>query len=222
MRIVSGELAPGATIDLEALEDEFGVSRTVVRETIKVLVAKGLVDARPKAGTFVLGRDRWNLLDADLMAWRIALGLDVRLMRELAEVRAMVEPAAARLAAGRATGPEVDAIAAAFARMEAGAAGPVEHTTDADIEFHSAILRAAGNELLAGFHVLLAPALRLRDILTLAGAEPHGYLAAHRAVLEAIQRGDAVRAEEAVARLLENAAEDTEATLRAAEKATRR
>ena len=87
-RIVGGEIQPGETIDGEAIEAEFEVSRTVVREALKVLSAKGLIDARPRLGTFVRDRAYWNLLDADVMAWRgRAENPDSRLVLELGEVR---------------------------------------------------------------------------------------------------------------------------------------
>jgi DNA-binding FadR family transcriptional regulator len=215
IRIVTGQLQPGATIDPEALEDEFDVSRTVVRESVRVLVSKGLIDARPRAGTYVLDREYWNLLDADLMAWRISKGLDSMLARELAEVRSMIEPYAVRLAAERATPEEIDAIEAALDRMEAAALGPIEDATDADIEFHSAILRAAGNELMSNFHILLGPALRMRDLMTLARTESRGYLMAHRNVLEAVRSSDGDQAADAIMQLLSGAARDAESALAA-------
>src|SRR5439155_9436415 len=102
-RIVTGVLAEGATLDIAALQAELDVSLTALREALKVLAAKGLVDARPKRGTFVRPREDWSLLDPDLLRWRFGNSTDSRFLGDLAEVRLIVEPAGARLAAERRT-----------------------------------------------------------------------------------------------------------------------
>src|SRR5919108_94538 len=102
VRIVRGELEPGDTLPENGLADEPAVSRTVVREAIKVLAAKRLVESRPKTGTRVRPRRDWNLLDPDVLAWQVEAGADTDFLAQALEVRRMIEPAAARLAAERA------------------------------------------------------------------------------------------------------------------------
>jgi DNA-binding FadR family transcriptional regulator len=189
-RIVTGVFAPESVLDLGALELEFGVSHTAMREAIKVLTAKQLVDARPKLGTYVLPRSLWNLLDPDVMAWR---GREKRLQVELAEVRFLMEPAAASLAAGRATDVQRSAMQAALDRMErdvrrAAAGEPVDWTdaADADIEFHATLAAASGNELFEEFERLMWPAMRLRDVTILPHEHRGDFLVLHRNVLDAI------------------------------------
>src|SRR4029453_11093357 len=104
VRIVNGELKPGDTLPDNGFFDGADVSRTVVREAIKVLAAKGLVESRPKVGTRVRPRRDWNLLDPDLLAWQIEAGPDARFLEQAVELRRMIEPAAARLPPERARG----------------------------------------------------------------------------------------------------------------------
>jgi len=212
-RIVSGKLTPGSTLDLEQTQSEFAVSRTVVREVLRELAAKGLIGARPGFGTFVQERSSWNLLDVDVMAWRNADGPDPRLLIELGQVRILVEPFAARLAAASATPAQLEQIAAAVDDMAASAS--VDDTTNADITFHMTILRASGNELLERFQVLLLPALGARDVMMLAHDQGGmSYLAQHRAVSDALAARDPQASEAAMRTLLELALEDTQAELR--------
>src|SRR6266508_3486723 len=117
MRILNGELMPGDALPDNGLVDEQAVSRTVVREAIKVLAAKGLVESRPKIGTLVRPRRDWNLLDPDVLAWQIEAGLDARFLEQALELRRMIEPGAARLAAERATDEQVAALFEAYEAM---------------------------------------------------------------------------------------------------------
>src|SRR5213594_3545034 len=120
-RILSGDLRPG---DLLPAEPDLGASRTVVREAVKVLAAKGLVESRPKTGTRVRSRDAWNLLDPDVLAWQQD-GADgdgtESLLRKMTEVRRIIEPAAAELAAARADARDVAALERALKEMEQAA-----------------------------------------------------------------------------------------------------
>src|SRR5205814_3934470 len=106
-RILSGDLRPG---DLLPAEPDLGASRTVVREAVKVLAAKGLVESRPKTGTRVRPRTAWNLIDPDVLAWRLETKPDRQFFQELIEIRRVVEPEVARLATTRATDDEVGAL----------------------------------------------------------------------------------------------------------------
>jgi len=214
MRIMRGQILPGQTIDPDALLREFDVSRTVMREALKVLSAKGLVDARPRLGTFVTERARWQLLDNDVMNWRSRDEPDAVLVLDLGEVRQIIEPAAARMAAVRRTEPQLGMIAAALESMRAMSG--VDHALliDADLAFHSAVLAAAGNELLERFEVVLEPALHARDSLAFRNVDDSDFLDEHALVHDAIAARDADRAFATMKALMDTAAEDTEAILR--------
>lgn len=212
-RIVQGEVAPGTTLDVELLERDLAVSRTVVREAIKVLIAKGLLDARPRLGTYVRPRADWNLLDADVMGWRQRDEPDGRLFHELDEVRQVVEPQGARLAAERRTPEDLEAIRSALDRIRATASGDREGHIAADLAFHRAVLAATGNELLERLEVVLEPALRARDTLTFGTDVGHAFVEAHALVFDAIERSDPEGAAQAMHDLLQAAAKDTESIL---------
>ncbi|WP_232306733.1 FadR/GntR family transcriptional regulator [Thermobifida cellulosilytica] len=206
-RVASGALPEGSLLDLRALGAELGVSMSVLRESVRVLAAKGLVDSRQKRGTFVRPRSEWHLLDADVARWRACGGDTARLMADLAELRALVEPAAARYAAARRTGAQVADLAEALARMERTRGDPRAHAL-ADLEFHRCLLAASGNELLARMDLLVAPGLVERDVLVHSadpGADP---VPGHRAVLEAVRARDADAAEAAMRALLAASAAD--------------
>ncbi|RNG22464.1 FadR/GntR family transcriptional regulator [Streptomyces botrytidirepellens] len=206
-RIVGGHWAEGDVLDVRALGDELDVSLTVMRESLKVLAGKGLVDARQKRGTYVRPRSAWNLLDADVIRWRMAGGDGERLMRDLTDVRSVVEPAAAHRAALRRTDADLTALDAALAAMER-ARGDLAAEADADAAFHRALLGATGNELLARFDLILEPGLRERDRLVHAHGDADDPVPSHRRVLDAVRDRDAPRAELAMLDLLAKAAED--------------
>jgi GntR family galactonate operon transcriptional repressor len=213
-RVISEELAPGTVIEPDRLVAELQVSRTVVREAIKVLTAKGLLDARPRTGTFVLPRGRWNLLDADVIRWRNADSPDARLLKELEEVRQIIEPWGARLAAQRRTDKHLVALDEAFDALTGRAVRDSRVDADADVRFHRAVLAAAGNELLERIEGLLEPVLRARDELAFQNHD-HGtaFMESHRQVLEFIRAGDGDQAFEAMSELLRSAAADTDVNL---------
>ncbi|MFR9727818.1 FadR/GntR family transcriptional regulator [Saccharopolyspora sp. MS10] len=210
-RIASGELASGGTLDLRSLSQELDVSLTVIRESLKVLAGKGLVAARQKRGTFVRPRAEWNMLDADVVRWRMAGGQGDALLRDFAELRAIVEPAAVRCAAERRTDADLAALEESLAVMGAAEADAAA----ADSAFHSALLTASGNEMLARLHQLMEPALRARDAIVHA---PHGSagdpVPSHRAVLDAIRERDPEQASIAMADLLAKAATDFDRAVR--------
>ena len=208
-RIVDGEMAEGHIIDPEMLEREFGVSRTLVREVIKVLTAKGLTDAKPRLGTYVQPRSHWNLLDRDILRWRERKGPDVALMRQLGEVRQVFEPAGARFAAERRTEQDVERMASALERMRLGTAHEPSAIIDADLEFHRAILSASKNEILEQLEVLLEPAMRARNVIAFRHNHSRTYLASHTAVFDAIEQQRPEVAERAMAALLHEAVQDT-------------
>lgn len=213
-QIINGVLLPGFIIDPDRLIAEMQVSRTVLREAFKVLTSKGMLDARPHTGTFVLGRERWNLLDADVIRWRNANGPDARLLRELEEVRQMVEPWGSRLAAERRTEQEMAGIREAFESLAETESSESTATADADVRFHRILLAAAHNELLDRLERLLEPLLRVRDVIAHQSNESElGFVDSHRAVVDCVQVRDADGAFAAMTALLRGAAADTEDSL---------
>ncbi|MEU6641872.1 FCD domain-containing protein [Saccharomonospora sp. NPDC046836] len=206
-RIVSGEIGQGDIIDLGALCRDLDVSMTVLREAMKVLAAKGLVEARQKRGTYVRAREHWNLLDGDVIRWRSEAGDTADVLRDLAEVRAVVEPAAAAMAALRRDQRDLAELEAALAAM-AGAVGTGAHAeVAADLRWHRALLRATHNEMLARMDVFIEPALRLRDALV-HEASADDPVPSHAVVLDAVRNGDPDAAAAAVTALLDKAAHD--------------
>lgn len=214
-RIVSGRLGRDASIDLGRLEAELDVSRTMLREALKVLAAKGLIDARQKRGTYVLPREQWNLLDADVLRWQLSARPTGELLGSLAEVRAIVEPAGARLAAARRDDADVAALSEALAAMTS------ESTVDivaADLRFHRALLAASHNELLARMAAVTEAGPATRGALVHGGDAPvECPVPAHRAVFDAVEAGDRDAAEQTMRALLDQAERDTEALRRTRE-----
>ncbi|RSN61963.1 GntR family transcriptional regulator [Streptomyces sp. WAC 04229] len=212
-RILSGRIPEGATLDLVALRSELDVSLTALRESLKVLAAKGMVDARQKRGTFVRSRADWNLLDADVLRWRFegggSAGSDLALLRDLAEVRAIVEPAAVRLAAGRRTDDDLAALGAALAAMGEEDPDPARAVA-ADLAFHRALLAATHNELLERMEMVISSGLAHRDRIVHSSPHSGDPVPAHRAVLDAVRDRDPRAAEAAMRALLDQAGRDQE------------
>jgi GntR family transcriptional regulator, galactonate operon transcriptional repressor len=205
-RILNGELGEGETIDVVALEYELDVSRTVVREALRVLAAKGLVGARQKRGTFVRPRSEWNLLDSDILRWQFAGRNDPAFFERLHEVRSIVEPAGARLAAERRTPEDVEALAAALREM--AAAEDVAAATRADLGFHRALLTATHNELLLRMEAVIEAGLTARDELVHGADDVADPVPSHREVYEAVRKGQPAKAERAMRALLAQAVTD--------------
>lgn len=219
-RIVGGEYATGTALSPDALESELGISKSVLREALRVLAAKGLVDSRQKRGTVIRPRSSWSLLDADVLRWQGGQP-DAEFFANLAEVRSIVEPAGARLAATRRDEDDLAALRSALERMaEAGtdAAAVVE----ADLAFHRALLDAAHNELLSRMEVVIEAGLRARDAVVHSGENWPDSVPVHRAIIDAIEAGDAVAAEAAVQELLAQATADIEGAAKRRRGARRR
>src|SRR5262245_7885520 len=202
-RILSGKIRPGELLPPDV---ELPASRTVLREAIKVLAAKGLVESRPKTGTRVSPRHKWNLLDPDVLAWQQDGAPPLAFLGKLTEVRLIIEPAAAELAARRATAAEIEAIEAAFRDMEAALRGDgedYEAFDRADILFHLAIVRACGNDLLQQMGQVVYSTLLLSFKATsrLPG-RAKASLPEHRAIVNAIRGRHARRAGLAMRRLV--------------------
>lgn len=192
--------ADGFPIEAELCE-RFSASRTVAREAVKMLTAKGLLRSRPRQGTSVEPLERWNLLDPDVARWLTNRPYSTATYRELTEVRLAVEPAAAALAARRATEADLSAIRAGYDGM-CRHADRHDLALLADIDFHVAILRASRNPFLIQLTALIHTALTLSIGLTNRIAGHTANLRDHEAVLLAIEARDAAAAEAAVRAIL--------------------
>ncbi len=207
--ILSGEHQPGDLLDGEIEQSlTLGVSRTAYREAMRILVAKGLLESRPKAGTHVTPRHRWNLLDPDILAWMFSGRPDKQFIQDLFELRGIIEPAAAALAGQRRSNVHLAAMADALADMASYGLATSEGQ-EADRQFHRAILEAAGNEALASLSSSVGAAVQWTTHFKQRGSKkPRDPLPDHIAVHAAIADGDSVRASMAMAELLRLALDD--------------
>jgi GntR family galactonate operon transcriptional repressor len=187
--IVRREIPPGSVLPPEhELEARYGAGRSVVREAVKTLAAKGLVSVRPRHGTHVRPVHDWTLLDRDVLGWmRTGDGLDRDILVALEETRSIIEPAAAALAAERASPEDHARIAAALAAMEAGRTQP-QAAIAADKSFHLAILDATHNPVLRSFRGAIDAILSA--VFDVAVGVFAGNLPNHAAVARAIEARD--------------------------------
>lgn len=212
--IVAGRYAPGSGVPPEpTLCEEFGVSRTVVREAVKSLVAKGLLTTGPKVGTRVQPAEQWNWFDPDVVGWHSKAGLTREFLRDLQELRRVVEPAAVRLAANRATPHDVAQIELAFAGMKDAIDNGGDYVRH-DLAFHQGLLRACQNRMMVQMSKALSALLRTSfEISTTKRDGPAQSLPLHRAVLDAVIARDPARAEKACLVLIDSAQADIELVL---------
>ena len=185
--IVSGVYSSDNKFPIEAdLCIQLGVSRSVLREAVKMLTAKGLVGARPRQGTWIEPEDNWNFLDPDVLRWLLERKFDITLLEEFTEMRLVVEPLAAALAAKRASDSDLILIRNSLARMLAAEQGD-DDPYEADVAFHVAVLKASGNRLIKQLQELISTALRFSIRLTnrFKGVEFASF-EAHEAVANAI------------------------------------
>jgi DNA-binding FadR family transcriptional regulator len=212
--IVSGRYAAGATIPPEPLLGaELGVSRTVVREAVKSLVGKGLLSTGPKVGTRVLSSDHWNWFDPDVVSWQSRAGLTREFLRDLQELRRVVEPAAVRMAAERATAQDIADIEAAFQGMRLAVEEGGDYVTH-DLRFHQGLLRACGNRMMIQMSKAIGALLRTSfEISTSRKDGPRNSLPMHRAVLDAVIARNPAKAERAILGLIDSAGDDIDAVL---------
>jgi GntR family galactonate operon transcriptional repressor len=210
-KILRREFEPGTFLPSEAeLCGALNISRSALREAIKVLGSKGMVAPRPRTGTLVRPRDDWNLLDADLLAWSMEIEPNAAFVLSLIEARQVIEPAAARFAALRATEDEIAVIESAFQRMsDAMALRDLEAFNKADIDFHQGILRATRNVVFQQMSTMIGAALAYSFQLTVHRArDPAASLPNHGEVLERIRLRDPDGAYASMARLLDIAIVD--------------
>ncbi|MEA3053150.1 MAG: hypothetical protein QOG72_2053 [Sphingomonadales bacterium] len=165
------------------------VSRSVTREAVKMLTAKGLLTARPRKGTTVQPSSSWNLFDTDVLRWLLERKFSLELLRQFSELRIAIEPEAAALAAREGSDGAVAAIAAGYARMEAAETGE-DDALESDIAFHIAVLEACGNPFYRQFRDLVATALRTSIRFTNRFKGRTASLPAHHSVLAAIEARD--------------------------------
>lgn len=208
-RIVRGNLPSGHSLPNESdLGVELGVSRTIIREAIKTLSAKGMIKSRPKTGTRVLDRKHWNMLDSDVLSWISTVGDFHEFAPSLFEIRRIVEPAAAAIAAERATPEAISEIQTAFDGMVA-AGEDVEAGVEPDVRFHQAILSSTNNVFLAPLGALIESALATSFQLSRSNPGAiRNSLPQHKAVLEAIISGNSEGASNELRKLLVDAATD--------------
>jgi DNA-binding FadR family transcriptional regulator len=221
LRIVAGNPPPGSLLPTEhQLAAEIGVSRAALREGFRLLGARGLIVSRRKVGTMVRPMADWNMLDASVLAWHLEREPTEAFIDGLFEARLIVEPAAAGMAAQRATADEISVMQEAFAEMAAAQsadaeADDIDKTVGADLRFHKAILAAAGNHFLATFGALIGSSLIASFRLNWAAhnSAPSISLALHEDVLTAIAARDAPAAEVRMRVLLTAAHRDARLSL---------
>jgi len=183
------------------LAHQHDVSRSVTREAVKMLTAKGLLTARPRKGTTVQPSSSWNLFDTDVLRWLLERQFSLELLRQFSELRIAIEPEAAALAAREADPEAVAAIASGYARMEAAEKGQ-DDALESDIAFHVAVLEACGNPFYRQFRDVVATALRTSIRFTNRFKGRTASLPAHHAVLAAIQAKDPDGARAAMAAII--------------------
>jgi DNA-binding FadR family transcriptional regulator len=203
-RIVRGDFPPGTYLPNETQwADYFDVSRTAVREAIKMLMAKGLLSSRPKLGTWVQSRESWNLLDRDVLGWYANSPHSASFLRTVQEFRYIIEPEAAALAADRRSSEQMQEITEAARDM--GTAPTLSERTRADTRFHLAILKASGNDLLIPLGTLIESALN--NLFAYVTREANSLRHAqdlHEAIEEKIRLRQPEEARMAVRKLLAN------------------
>ncbi|QKG24379.1 FadR/GntR family transcriptional regulator [Actinomadura verrucosospora] len=207
VQITAGDVAAGEVLRIEQLEARFGVSRSVVREAIRVLESMGMVTSRRRVGITVAPRGGWNLFDPQIIAWRLdGPGRDEQL-RELGELRRGLEPVAARLAALRATPAQCGTLTGAVMQMAVhGKSGDLEAYLEADVQFHRTLLEASGNDMMGALSGVVAAVLAGRTHHDLMPAHPEpAAIRWHAEVAQAVQAGDAAAAERAMRDIVDEA-----------------
>jgi DNA-binding FadR family transcriptional regulator len=210
--IVAGRYAAGAKLPTEDdLARKLGVSRPSLREGLKALARKGLIESRTRRGTIALGRERWDVLDSDVLRWTAASPPDHAFLLGLIELRAIMEPAAARLAASRATPEQILEMERAYQGMVDSLPQDIDGCHQHDLAFHRAIFAACGNAILQRIYdAISALLLTLFRASTQARESYENSLAEHGAVAIAIRRRQPAEAEKAMQKLLAGTVRDLE------------
>jgi DNA-binding FadR family transcriptional regulator len=210
LAICGGELGPGTVLYIDDLVDKHAVSRSVVREVLRVLSSMGMVASRRRIGTIIQPSSAWNVYDPQVIRWRLASEGRLGQLRSITELRSAVEPEAARLAAERATPGEASTLVGLAGRMwAAGQGDDEEEFLSLDIEFHRLVLASSGTEMFLKLHELVAEVLTGRHHYGLMPHHPHEEaLQLHADVASAIQRHDGDRARAAMLRIMEQAMDE--------------
>lgn len=192
--IASGRLPEGETLDLVRIGDDLDVSRSVVREALRVLASLGMITARHKVGTRVLSRSEWNLLDPLVIRWRSQSAPDRdRQLRDLLQLRLVIEPLAARLCVSRLGTRQLDALQALCDDLDAAAAAQDRAAfLRADDDFHATMLHGSGNEMLARFDRVVVAALQARqhESRPVVTERTPASLKLHRRLVQALRAGN--------------------------------
>jgi DNA-binding FadR family transcriptional regulator len=220
--IVRGHRAVGSLLPKEKdSRADFGASRTSYREAVRMLVAKGLVESRPKVGTHVTHRRRWQVLDPDVLRWALHSDPSLTFIQELFELRGILEPHAAELAARRRSMELLALMGHALEEMARHGLATAEGRA-ADQRFHEEILVATGNHALMTLSASICAAIHWTTVLKYrSAAAPRDAIPDHRKLYAAIVDSDADRAAEAAKELIQRALEDTQTSLVADTKAGR-
>ena len=204
--IISGHYPEGARLpgDVE-LTATFGVSRPVLRESVKTLVAKGLLSTKARVGTVVRGRPDWNMFDPDVLAWHLDAGIDKRFLSDLAEIRLAVEPRAAALAAERRSEDDLAALRQAMERMTREPSTSIAFA-EADLSLHVALANASGNPFMRSIGAVIEAALRASFVLSapIETADRETVLSWHQRIIDAIAAHDAEAASAAMIEVIYN------------------
>jgi DNA-binding FadR family transcriptional regulator len=210
LAIADGQLAAHSLLRLDELEEQHGVSRSVVREAARVLSSKGMLASRRRFGTVVQPEEFWNLYDPEVIRWRLASSRRLEQLQSLNELRGAIEPQAARLAAERASWDAGSELVSLAARLwAAGQRGDQDEFLQLDVEFHAAVLKASGNAMFSQLQNLVAEVLTGRTEHGLMPHLPHHEaLQLHVDVASAIQRGESGAAHAAMSRIVEQSTEE--------------
>ncbi|GAA4841518.1 FadR/GntR family transcriptional regulator [Kitasatospora terrestris] len=213
--IASGEIPEGTVLRGEELEEKYGVSRTVVREAVRILESMRMVAPRRRVGITVQPKGDWDVFDPLVIRWRLAGADRAAQLRSLSALRVAVEPAAAALAAVQADDDARRELGALAVELTVTArAADLESFLRHDIAFHAAVLRASGNEMFAHLKDTVGAVLTGRTEHHLMPHQPREYaVRLHREVAEAICAGDADRAEQAMRTIVVGAMDELDATL---------
>lgn len=208
--IADGSHPVGSVLYIDQLMSEYGVSRSVIRECLRVLSSMGLVESRRRLGTQIRPKHEWNVFDPQVIRWRLGSADREAQLRSITELRTAVEPQAARLAAARASHEAGSALVVVAARMwTAGKVGDLDSFLDLDIEFHRKVLAASGNELLLKLSDLVTEVLIGRHAYGLMPHHPDEQaLRLHADVAQAIQRGDGATAYQAMEAIMVQALDE--------------
>jgi len=203
--IISGEFGTGQALPGEAqLCSSLGVSRTALREALRVLASKGLVEPRRKLGTLVRSTEHWNFLDAEILDWLLEVGDTGRVVGELYELRHLLEPVSASLAAQHATPHDLRLLRHTYEGMVA-AGDDGEAFAEPDLMFHQGIMAASGNRLFSSLAHIIEAALKVNFALVRDAPQGHAIsLPNHRCVLEAIEARDSRAARVAMQKLIDD------------------